>query len=177
VSRSLAAFHLDRLAAEGLLEVTHRRLAERRGPGAGRPAKLYRRAAATHAVSLPPRQYELVARLLAGVVEELGADLVAQSAADALGQRLGREAAGRGEDAAGALAACGFEPYAAGGELRARNCPFHALAAERPALMCGLGGALVEGVLHGLGDTEHEVRLDPLPGECCVVVRSKTNRD
>src|SRR3954451_8271900 len=58
VRRSLAAFHLDRLAEEGLLEVTHRRLGDRRGPGAGRPSKLYRRAAATHAVSLPPRRYE-----------------------------------------------------------------------------------------------------------------------
>jgi hypothetical protein len=43
--------------------------------------------------------------------------------------------------------------------------------------MCGLGGALVEGILQGLGDDGREVRLDPLPGECCVVLRSKTNQD
>ena len=40
VSRRLAAFHLDRLADAGLLTVSYRRLNERRGPGAGRPAKL-----------------------------------------------------------------------------------------------------------------------------------------
>ena len=39
------AFHLDRLADEGLLEVEFRRLTGRTGPGAGRPSKLYRRAA------------------------------------------------------------------------------------------------------------------------------------
>src|SRR5262249_39298268 len=45
ISRSLAAYHLDRLAQAGLLETTFARPAGRSGPGAGRPAKLYRRAA------------------------------------------------------------------------------------------------------------------------------------
>src|SRR2546423_9971891 len=44
IGRSLTAYHLDRLAAHGLLEVGYARARERRGPGAGRPAKLYRRA-------------------------------------------------------------------------------------------------------------------------------------
>ncbi len=43
VARSVAAFHLDRLVAEGLLETEYRRLTGKRGPGAGRPSKLYRR--------------------------------------------------------------------------------------------------------------------------------------
>src|SRR4029453_9132537 len=43
--RGLAAFHLDKLVEAGLLEAAFRRLGDRRGPGAGRPAKLYRRAA------------------------------------------------------------------------------------------------------------------------------------
>src|SRR3989442_11102264 len=42
ISRALAAFHLDKLAELGLLETSYRRLTRRRGPGAGRPAKLYR---------------------------------------------------------------------------------------------------------------------------------------
>ena len=45
LQRTLAAFHLDRLAGAGLLEVSYRRLTARSGPGAGRPAKLYRPAA------------------------------------------------------------------------------------------------------------------------------------
>src|SRR2546426_659658 len=38
VSRALAAFHLDKLVAAGLLETSYRRLTKRSGPGAGRPA-------------------------------------------------------------------------------------------------------------------------------------------
>src|SRR4051812_48003427 len=74
VQRSLAAFHLDKLVDAGLLEASFRRLSERTGPGAGRPAKLYRRASTDHAVSLPPRAYPVAAELLAEVVDELGAD-------------------------------------------------------------------------------------------------------
>src|SRR3954449_6016107 len=54
-------FHLDRLVDEGLLEVEFRRLSGRRGPGAGRPAKLYRRARTEISVSLPARRYDLAA--------------------------------------------------------------------------------------------------------------------
>ena len=49
-----AAHHLDRLAADGLLDVAYQPAGERRGPGAGRPAKLYRRAARQFELSLPP---------------------------------------------------------------------------------------------------------------------------
>src|SRR3954449_7003574 len=62
------SFHLDRLVSEGLLEVEFRRLSGRSGPGAGRPSKLYRRAAREFAVSLPPRRYDLVGDILAGAV-------------------------------------------------------------------------------------------------------------
>src|SRR5580700_11137964 len=64
IQRTLAAFHLDRLAEAGLVDVTFRRLAGQAGPGAGRPAKLYRRAAAEHEVSVPPRDYRGAAELL-----------------------------------------------------------------------------------------------------------------
>ena len=42
--RATAAFHLDRLVDDGLLDVHFERRTGRTGPGAGRPAKLYRRA-------------------------------------------------------------------------------------------------------------------------------------
>src|SRR5436309_13449272 len=63
ISRPLTAFHLDKLVEEGLLDVSFRRLNGRSGPGAGRPAKLYHRSTRQVAVSLPPRSYELAARL------------------------------------------------------------------------------------------------------------------
>src|SRR5215216_5040163 len=90
VGRGLAAFHLDKLVEAGLLEATFRRLGERRGPGAGRPAKLYRRAAGEVAASLPPRTYETAAHLLAEAVEQTGADLELQAAARRAGVRAGR---------------------------------------------------------------------------------------
>ena len=43
IARHTAKFHLDKLADEGLLDTDFKRLSERRGPGAGRPTKLYRR--------------------------------------------------------------------------------------------------------------------------------------
>ena len=70
VPRSVAAFHLDRLVADGLLTTEYRRLSGRQGPGAGRPAKLYRRAEGEFSVSLPDRRYDLAARLLAAAVDE-----------------------------------------------------------------------------------------------------------
>ena len=43
IGRTLAAYHLDRLAEAGLLAVAYARRSGRTGPGAGRPAKLYER--------------------------------------------------------------------------------------------------------------------------------------
>ena len=39
ISRPLAAYHLDKLIDDGLLEPRYHRRSSRRGPGAGRPAK------------------------------------------------------------------------------------------------------------------------------------------
>src|SRR4051794_25592860 len=58
VPRATAAFHLDRLVADGLLDVHYERRSGRSGPGAGRPAKLYRRAGASGAGALPGRRYD-----------------------------------------------------------------------------------------------------------------------
>src|SRR5690349_18758674 len=71
VGRPLAAFHLDRLVAAGLLEAIYRRRSGRSGPGAGRPAKFYRRVPGEGiAVSLPPRHYDAMAEVLASAVED-----------------------------------------------------------------------------------------------------------
>ena len=70
VARSVAAFHLDRLVADGLLTTEFRRLTGRQGPGTGRPAKLYRRAEGEMSMTLPARQYDLAAALLAAAVDD-----------------------------------------------------------------------------------------------------------
>src|SRR5688572_18895947 len=71
ITRPLAAFHLDRLAEAGLLETGYRRLTGKVGPGAGRPARVYWRAAREFSVSLPERRYERAAQLFAAAIEKL----------------------------------------------------------------------------------------------------------
>src|SRR2546429_5486302 len=65
ISRALAAFHLDKLVRQGLLDTSYRRLTGRRGPGAGPPPQLYRPSAHQLDPTLPPRRYELAGPLLA----------------------------------------------------------------------------------------------------------------
>jgi predicted ArsR family transcriptional regulator len=181
LQRTLAAFHLDRLANAGLLEVTFRRLTERSGPGAGRPAKLYRRPATDVAVSLPPRDYERAASILAEAVERSGAEAALHDAARdqgvVAGTTLGQGAGGRSlalGDLERALAERGYEPYGDESGLRLRNCPFHAVAQEFPVVACGMNLALLEGLLAGGGlAATYAARLDPRPGECCVVLTLK----
>jgi predicted ArsR family transcriptional regulator len=186
VQRGLAAFHLDKLVEAGLLEASFRRLGERRGPGAGRPAKLYRRAAGEVAASLPPRTYETAAHLLAETVERAGADLELQTSARQAGREAGRrlaeEAEGPGPAIGPVLGARGYEPFRDGAGLRLRNCPFASLAGEFPVVVCAMNLALVEGLLEGLGDQAGRAVMDPGPGRCCVAVHdrpqdSKANQD
>ncbi len=76
VSRQTAAYHLDRLADDGLLDIEFRRLTGLSGPGAGRPAKLYRKSTRSFSVSVPPRRYELAAKIM---LEALAIELLAPS--------------------------------------------------------------------------------------------------
>jgi predicted ArsR family transcriptional regulator len=184
IQRTLAAFHLDRLAEAGLVDVTFRPPAGRSGPGAGRPTKLYWRAAAEHQVSMPPRDYRAAAELLSDVVDMTGAEPELQRAARSRGAAAGRAARredpGAPEDelVTGALSAQGYQPYGDGADIRLRNCPFHLLASRHPPLICGMNLALVEGLLAGASVNALAAVLDPRPLDCCVVVRpsdSKTN--
>ncbi|MET8868648.1 helix-turn-helix domain-containing protein [Nonomuraea sp. NPDC004580] len=165
VSRTLAGHHLDKLVEAGLLESGFRR-PEKRGPGSGRPAKVYRRARGERSVSLPPRDYAALASVLADVVDRLGAEEQAEAVARQAGARLG--AGRRGEPVERVLRERGYEPYAEGGRLRLRNCPFHVLAREQPLLVCSMNLALCQGLLEGLGDDPGRAVLDPRPDECCV---------
>lgn len=183
IDRSLAAFHLDKLVGRGLLEASFRRLTGRTGPGSGRPSKLYRRSAVDHEVTLPPRRYELAARLLAQGVEAAGTT-PAREAVDGAARRFGHglgTSIGEGLPPgttharcapllSEALATYGYEPFDDDGAVRLRNCPFHALAEEHRVLVCGMNRALLEGVVEGLGAQGLEARPEFEPGHCCVTV-------
>lgn len=191
IGRPLAAFHLDRLAAEGLFEVEFRRLSGRTGRGAGRPSKLYRRADRDFAVQLPSRSYALAADLMAAAIDTLGTPAIEalDRKAREHGAELGR-AASRPNDwssggseipldvAAAALAKLGYEPHLdASGDLRLSNCPFHDLAATHRQATCGMNLSMVQGMLGGLEVPGLVARLDPEPGWCCVrITAAETDR-
>lgn len=162
VSRQVAAYHLDRLAEDGLLAFEFRRLTGREGPGAGRPAKLYRRSGTSYDVSVPPRRYDLAASILLEALREGGVshDALAAAARDA-GSRVG------GAGLLEAFAQTGYEPVAEEGETRFRNCPFHLLRDHDRELTCALNLALVEGMIEGAG-AGVTATLAPEEGYCCV---------
>lgn len=182
VSRSLAAFHLDRLVEAGLLETEYARLSGRTGPGAGRPSKLYRRATREFDVSLPPRDYEVPARLLAEVMSgprpsPEAAKERAHQAGVAVGTAIRRRERGRSRsrllDALRtALSERGYRPRSVGPhEIRLANCPFDSLSRQYTDLMCGMNHAMLRGVVEGLGDPGIQAELDPRAGMCCVAIR------
>lgn len=179
IKRPLAAFHLDKLAAEGLLDVEFRRLSGRRGPGAGRPAKLYRRSAEEVSVSLPHREYELAARVFAEALTRNEGAAPVRDAARALGKEIAaqvKERAGRQHGAKHltrtaeeVLVGYGFEPFHDDeGNIRLRNCPFHQLSRQYTDLVCGMNLDIMQSMLEELGLERLEARLEPQPGTCCV---------
>jgi predicted ArsR family transcriptional regulator len=199
VPRSTAAFHLDRLADEGLLDVVYERRSGRTGPGAGRPSKLYRRSDREVSVSLPGRRYDLVGQLLAAALEEVEGtgsaprDVLERRAREA-GHEIGAEAGAETPGAAGredveralltALESRGYEPRIEGADVVLANCPFHALAEQHTELVCGMNLHLLDGVLEALleaapADADRpplRARLDPGPGRCCVVIAAEAAR-
>jgi predicted ArsR family transcriptional regulator len=183
ISRELAAFHLDRLVAVGLLETEYRRRGVRKGPGGGRPAKLYRRAAHEVAVSLPERHYDVAADDMATALERLSrgsANAVAATVARERGMtqgRIARRAAGRRHSLhqrtvglLDVLHAAGYEPQVdpATKTVTLRNCPYHAVAASHRDLTCNMNLGWAEGLVEGL-DAPVTVELAPDDGRCCVL--------
>ena len=171
-----AIFHLDRLVEEGLLDVEFRRLSGRSGPGAGRPAKLYRRSDREWSVSLPPRRYDLVGHILATAVdwarrEQVALDNALDDVATAEGPAVGNEA--RPSPLPDVLAHQGYEPRTEDDVVVLANCPFDSLAQEHTDLVCGLNRTFVQGVVDGLGRDDVEACLEPEPGQCCVKVRPR----
>jgi len=190
ISRALAAFHLDKLVGHGLLETSYRRLTGRRGPGAGRPAKLYRRSDLDLDVTLPARRYELAGRVLARALTAAPPTArrgVLRAARDA-GRALVRNGGGGGggprrrNELSRVLTECGYAPTPArrDGEIRLQNCPFGALAAECQPLICEMNLALLRGMLTGLNARGVRATFWPSgrgpsrePGSCCVLLRTR----
>jgi predicted ArsR family transcriptional regulator len=188
VSRAMAAFHLDKLVGLGLLRAEYRRLSARTGRGAGRPSKLYRRSRREFSVTLPERNHELLARLLAETAALSGnvpaTDGVAHRYGRSLGVRARKRISNRatprrlGRCVNDILEELGFEPFISGeGDVWARNCPFDPLSRQFPTVVCHTAIEFAEGVIEGVGAGLLEVRRDESPDRCCVVVGMPSARE
>lgn len=168
--KSTAALHLDRLVEAGVLAVAYERRSGRVGPGAGRPAKVYRPAAGEIVASIPARDYELMGEVLAGALE------AAEATGAPVGEAVRSAAAAQGEAIIGrhgdldrALAAVGYEPSTGDdGVVTLNNCPFHRLADAHADLVCRANLAMVGAMVD---NDARDAVLAPAPGRCCVVLR------
>lgn len=183
VPQHVAKFHLDKLEADGFLDVEYRRPEGRGGPGAGRPTKWFTRSARTWEVSIPERHYEFAGRILAGSIdaalqtgEPIGQAL--RSSAQRAGEQLAANVEARlGEDSGpesavtNALSDCGYEPRASEEGIVLANCPFHALAKEYTSLVCGINLDVLNTMVDRVPGVELVASLEPSPERCCVVMR------
>ena len=179
ISRKLAAFHLDKLVAVGLLAAETDTTSPRR---VGRAPKVYRPADEHVEVHLPARSPGLLAEILVDAVVAQSADAAVLKAAHERGAAVG--ARRREQDRPGRLGSeraitlmCrilsehGFEPVRDGRSVTLRNCPFHPLATTAPRLVCGLNQSFVTGILEGLETSGVRAELAPGAHRCCVVLR------
>ncbi len=184
VARHVAKFHLDKLEEEGLLEAQYARPTGKRGPGAGRPTKFYRRSSREISVSLPERHYDLAGRLLAQAItasqnRSVSIEVALKESASRYGHVLAEEVEGNlgpspkstevVESVSQALTAHGYEPRRDGDRILLANCPFHALAKEYTSLVCGINHDLISEMVKVL-PTSLEAKLDPAPERCCVTL-------
>ncbi len=184
ISRKLAAFHLDRLVAAGLLS-TDTAAAPKR---VGRAPKVYLPSRQEMHVSVPPRDYESLADILlsalteAAARDDTGRAALIRAAADrgrtcgaelSASRRLGRLGPERALTVVTELLTDrGYLPVAERQTVRLRNCPFQALAAQHPELVCSMNHAFLAAVLDGLQARGVTADLVPDPAGCCVRMHS-----
>ncbi|HEU5388359.1 MAG TPA: helix-turn-helix domain-containing protein [Streptosporangiaceae bacterium] len=180
------AFHLDKMAEAGLLEVEYRRLSGRTGPGAGRTAKVYWASSRSFSVLIPQTRYALAASMMASALSAGGsgadgADSL-QDVATSVGGTLGGEIrqqtqtnSARQEAVWHKLEQLGYEPQVEkSGEWTLRNCIFSELSTSHRELVCGMNAALIGGVVDGahLLSLHVERRRAAWPA-CCIRLTSQ----
>ena len=160
---NVARHHLDRLAEEGYLGITHRRPSGKTGPGAGRPAKCYEATKKPIDLHFPSRRYDLLVDLLTRVLQRVAPPDVAQIAED-VGREYGQQLAaeiGAPHDAgyqaavsavAKAMTGLGFEinPDTTGTRWLTTHCPFGEAATGHPEVVCSLDRGIVAGMMGAL---------------------------
>ncbi len=191
VPRHTAKFHLDRLAGDGLLQVEFARRAGRCGPGAGRPAKLYRPAARELTITVPERRYDLAGQLMAHAISHTRSHrMPATEALDEAARDHGRTLANRALTTAGespsharllhavrqVLDEQGYNTSGDPAGLTLTNCPFRALAAEHTDTICTMNLAIMKGLLDRLSQLRLAPALHPATRGCCVRLAAQDTR-
>ncbi|HVL80679.1 MAG TPA: helix-turn-helix domain-containing protein [Actinomycetota bacterium] len=158
IHRNAAKFHLDKLLEAGLLRAEFKRVNGRKGPGAGRPSKLYTATEEEISFSVPERHYDLLATLLLRALTS-GDDI--EQVGRAFGRELALAAPGTEEPVAErvelVLSRLGFDPAVHAGpdghlRITTQNCPFGRVALEAPNQeVCRLDRSIVQGLLEGFG--------------------------
>jgi len=184
IPRHTAKFHLDKLVDEGLLVPEFKRLSGRTGPGAGRPAKLYRRVRKEVNVTLPRRRYDLAGHVLADTLERVQAGTpmdkaiedAADNAANIVVESWPPTESSDEERMTGLLARLGYEPRhdgdAAEEPIRLSNCPFQQLSDDHTDVICPINRKFIDAVVRRLGCTDvHPTSVDRGTG-CCVALGS-----
>lgn len=158
---NVARHHLDRLADDGYLQISHHRPAG--GPGAGRPAKCYEATAKEVSVHFAPRRFEMLTEMLLEVLEDLGPENVAE-VAERVGREYGSKLAaeigapddpgydGAVQAVATAMTGLGFsvDPDVPGQRLLTSHCPFGETATSHPEVICSLDRGIVAGMFGAL---------------------------
>jgi predicted ArsR family transcriptional regulator len=172
ISVRLAAFHLERLCSEGLVEATY--VGDGESAGVGHPAKRYRPTRTELEVSVPPRRYDLAAAILATAFEQ-APDSTQDKLLDVAteyGRAIGSTTNATNGDSRllTALRVLGYEPTVnAVDDIVLRNCPFRVVAEAQKEIVCAMNLALVTGVLAGT-ESSHRAALSPSTERCCVVL-------
>jgi predicted ArsR family transcriptional regulator len=181
---NVARHHLEKLTGGGYLTVAIGGSDDGARP-AGRPSKRYQ-ASGRDTLTVPLRQDDVLAGLLAGALDTLGAD-AAERLADQVGYEYGRTLAARMDPGEGhrsartaiaavadALTAHGFAAHA---ETRGDDfaivsecCPFGDTAQRYPHVVCALDRGMIRGMLAGLyGETSpHFESSRPDGSDHCV---------
>jgi predicted ArsR family transcriptional regulator len=163
-----ARAHLTTMEAEGLLETS-----TEPAHGRGRPRTLF---ALREGWTLPDEGFLAMAELLAAA---LGATKPDARSLRRLGVRWGRRAALAGtpddvrEELVRTLSRLGFDARIDGNRLILTGCPCPVISPERPALVCKLIDAVVDGILDGAGSDLHAARHqhDPVNRTCSALLQ------
>lgn len=181
IHANVARHHLDKLANDGYLRVTHRRQNGRSGPGAGRPAKCYEATSKAIDLHFPTRRADVLIELLLRIIDRAGTppDLV-EEVGRAYGREIASEIGTPDEDGyqdavkavAEAMTGIGFHMAPDDGDdlrLLTSVCPFGDAATGHPDVVCALDRGVVGGLFGGLGGACEPV-LHPAPADADACV-------